>query len=207
MRNYQKVMSVLLLFFCALFTASAARAATPSVIDRAHLLSPTEHRMLAEKIAALEEKYGVRIVVGTQKSIHGQAPDTYVDAVIEKYYGGTPGGTILLLVADDIKTQIVGVDSVMRECISCGYGRQYAEDAMRPDVAAGHYAAGFAKYVDAVDEMLAFHLENGRAKTAADESIGVVPILTVLGIGAVGFWMSRVRMRQTARNDTDSAAH
>jgi domain of unknown function (DUF477) len=206
-RNYQKVMSVLLLFFCALFTASAARAATPSVIDRAHLLSPTEHRMLAEKIAALEEKYGVRIVVGTQKSIHGQAPDTYVDAVIEKYYGGTPGGTILLLVADDIKTQIVGVDSVMRECISCGYGRQYAEDAMRPDVAAGHYAAGFAKYVDAVDEMLAFHREHGRAMTAADESMGVMPILTVLGIGAVGFWMSRVRMRQTARNDTDSAAH
>ncbi|EFW28641.1 hypothetical protein HMPREF9555_02245 [Selenomonas artemidis F0399] len=200
-------MSVLLLFFCALFTASAARAATPSVIDRAHLLSPTEHRMLAEKIAALEEKYGVRIVVGTQKSIHGQAPDTYVDAVIEKYYGGTPGGTILLLVADDIKTQIVGVDSVMRECISCGYGRQYAEDAMRPDVAAGHYAAGFAKYVDAVDEMLAFHREHGRAMTAADESMGVMPILTVLGIGAVGFWMSRVRMRQTARNDTDSAAH
>ena len=207
MRNYQKVMSALSIFFCTLFSASAAFAATPSVIDRAHLLSPTEHRMLAEKIAALEEKYGVRIVVGTQKSIHGQAPDTYVDAVIEKYYGGTPGGTILLLVADDIKTQIVGADSAMRERISCRYGRQYAEDAMRADAAAGHYAAGFAKYVDAVDEMLAFHLENGRAKTAADESIGVVPILTVLGIGAVGFWMSRVRMRQTARNDTDSAAH
>ena len=207
MRNYQKVMSALSIFFCTLFSASAAFAATPSVIDRAHLLSQTERQELAEKIAALEEKYGVRIVVGTQKSIHGQAPDAYVDAVIEEYYGGTSGGTILLLVADDIKTQIVGADSVMRERISCGYGRQYAEDAMRPDVAAGHYAAGFAKYVDAVDEMLAFHREHGRAMTAADESMGVMPILTVLGIGAVGFWMSRVRMRQTARNDTDSAAH
>ena len=207
MRNYQKVMSALPIFFCTLFSASAAFAATPSVIDRAHLLSPMEHRMLAEKIAALEEKYGVRIVVGTQKSIHGQAPDTYVDAVIEKYYGGTPGGTILLLVADDIKTQIVGADSIMRERISCGYGRQYAEDAMRADVAAGHYAAGFTKYVDAVDEMLAFHREHGRAMTAADESMGVMPILTVLGIGAVGFWMSRVRVRQTARGHTDSAAH
>lgn len=78
---------------------------------------------------------------------------------------------------------------------------------MRADAAAGHYAAGFTKYVDAVDEMLAFHLENGRAMTAADESMGVMPILTVLGIGAVGFWMSRVRVRQTARGHTDSAAH
>ncbi len=202
-RNYQKVMSALSIFFCTLFSASAAFAATPSVIDRAHLLSPTEHRMLAEKIAALEEKYGVRIVVGTQKSIHGQAPDTYVDAVIEKYYGGTPGGTILLLVADDIKTQIVGADSAMRERISCGYGRQYAEDAMRADVAAGHYAAGFAKYVDAVDEMLAFHLENGRAKTAADEPIGIIPLLAVIGIGVVGFFVKRAHLTRTA-SDSDN---
>ena len=71
MRNHPKVMSAVLTFLCALLTASAAFAATPSVMDRAHLLSETERRALSAKIAAIEEKYDVRIVVGTQKSIQG----------------------------------------------------------------------------------------------------------------------------------------
>ena len=206
MRNHPKVMSAVLTFLCALLTASAAFAATPSVMDRAHLLSKTERRVLSAKIAAIEEKYDVRIVVGTQKSIHGQAPKAYVDKVMKRYYTGRSGGTILLLVTGDAHMPTIGADSAMRERISCGYGRQYAEDAMRADLMAGHYATAFTQYVDAVEEMLAFHRDNGRAMTAVDESIGIVPVLSALGAGIAGFFMNRVRVLHASGDRTDSAA-
>ena len=77
---------------------------------------------------------------------------------------------------------------------------------MCADLMAGHDATAFTQYVDAVEEMLAFHRDNGRAMTAVDESIGIVPVLSALGVGIAGFFMNRVRVLHTSGDRTDSAA-
>ena len=56
----KKLLIILTLVAALLLGATTALAATPSLVDKAHLLTASERAQVQAQIQAVEQKYGIR---------------------------------------------------------------------------------------------------------------------------------------------------
>ena len=78
---------------------------TGRVVDQAHLLPADAQQALEQKLAALEDKSGIQLVVATVSSLQGQEIEPYANDLFRHWALGekTKNNGVLLLVAPNEK--------------------------------------------------------------------------------------------------------
>ena len=93
----KKLLLILTLLAALLLSAATALAATPSLVDKAHLLTASERMQVQAQLQAVEQKYGIRCAVVTMGSIGNTKPGIYANQLIDKVFNDGPNGNIVFL--------------------------------------------------------------------------------------------------------------
>src|SRR5260370_12140704 len=102
-RRSAQALVVLVVLLCAALPVGAVTfpPLTDGVVDEAHILSAREREALVAKLAELETKSGIQLVVATVNSLQGQEIEPYANELFRTWKLGekTKNNGVLLLVA------------------------------------------------------------------------------------------------------------
>lgn len=178
--------------------------AAASVYDNAKLLSTGEKEKLAQKIQAIEQKYGVRIGIVTQPTLQGRPVGQVANALLDQGYKGAQNGGVVLLLSMKERDWYVATDDAMRARITDKEGRKYIESQMVSKLSEGKFGEGFEKYVDAVETMVAYYAKEGKP---FDPKAGfsLIAAITAAIVAALGGWGTRATLIASMSNVTPAA--
>ena len=153
--------------------------AVESLTDGASLLKSTEAQQLSSKIKKLESKYGVQIAIVTTPTIQNQDPAKVADLLLNSNFNTGRNGNILLLISMDTREWYISTDSAMNQMITTGSGIAYIENAFLSKLSSGDYPGALNSYVDSVDELLGYYLQN---EAPYDPSVGFNPMAAIAAV-------------------------
>ena len=138
----------------ALLWITAALAAFPQltgrVVDEAHILSPVTSADLERKLADLEQKSGIQLVVATVPSLDGQEIEPYANSLFRAWKLGeakSNNGALLLVAPKERRVRIevgYGLEGTLTDAISS----IIIANAIAPRFRAGDFNGGVARGVD-----------------------------------------------------------
>jgi uncharacterized protein len=146
----------LVLFILAALLIGAAYAATnfPAltgrVVDDAHILSPVATADLERKLADLEQKSQIQLVVATVPSLDGQEIEPYANALFRVWKLGEAkqnNGALLLIAPKERRMRIevgYGLEGTLTDAVSS----IIIANAIAPRFKAGDYSGGVTRGVD-----------------------------------------------------------
>ncbi|MBO4779307.1 MAG: TPM domain-containing protein, partial [Selenomonadaceae bacterium] len=143
------------------FSVTSAAQVNP-VTDDAGLLQTIEVIQLNEKIRAIQQAHKIKIGVVFTKSVGGRDMVTASNEVLDKNFLNSANGSIVLLVAMDVRKYEMSTNSVMRDKITDYDGIPFLKDKFKSLLSAGDYYGAANNFVDGVDELMTYYETNGR---------------------------------------------
>ena len=185
-----------------------------SLLDMENLLQPAEQKELLQKLAGIEQKYNIRIVVmtvpddgrtGTESGIK-----RFADKVLNRYYRDEKNnnGSIMLVVCPQARKWAVTTDNNMRRYITDANGYPSLKESFLEQLKDNDYNGAFNAYADRVEELIAYYNEEGIPWDPADEfsytgAVLAVIMSALIGYGFVGYLRSRMSNVQPASEADD----
>ena len=173
----KKLLLILTLVAALLFSAATALAATPSLVDKAHLLTTSERAQVQAQLQAVEQKYGIRCAVVTMGSIGNAKPGIYANQLIDKVFNDGPNGNIVFLQVTDQRQWYISTDRKLKDVVVGIPGTEYISKAAIPYLKKGDEAGAYKTYAKRVDDLMAYYNKHGKGWQPEKE----FPWLAVVG--------------------------
>ena len=173
----KKLLLILTLLAALLLSATTALAATPSLVDKAHLLTASERAQVQAQLQAVEQKYGIRCAVVTMGSIGNAKPGIYANQLIDKVFNDGPNGNIVFLQVTDQRQWYISTDKKLKEVVVGIPGTEYISKAAVPYLKKGDEAGAYKTYAKRVDDLMAYYNKHGKGWQPEKE----FPLLAVVG--------------------------
>ena len=180
----KKLLLFLAFLAAMLLSAATALAATPSLVDKAHLLTESERVQVQAQLQAVEQKYGIRCAVVTMGSIGNAKPGIYANQLIDKVFNDGPNGNIVFLQVTDQRQWYISTDKKLKEVVVGIPGTEYISKAAVSYLKKGDEAGAYRTYAKRVGELMAYYNKHGKGWQPEKE----FPWLAVVGalIAGVG---------------------
>ncbi len=179
----------------ALFALPAGAAAglpalTGRVVDDAHVLSAGERADLETKLADLETKSGIQLVVATVPSLDGQDIESYANALFRAWKLGeaTKNNGVLFLVAPQEHRVRIEVGYGLEGTLTDATSKLIIANAAAPRFKSGDFDGGVSRAVDDVITVLTTDSADWqkkpelRAEDDAPSLDAILPLLVILFI-------------------------
>ena len=173
----KKLLLILTLLAALLLSAATALAATPSLVDKAHLLTASERMQVQTQLQAVEQKYGIRCAVVTMGSIGNTKPGIYANQLIDKVFNDGPNGNIVFLQVTDQRQWYISTDRKLKDVVVGIPGTEYISKATIPYLKKGDEAGAYKTYAKRVDDLMAYYNKHGKGWQPEKE----FPWLAVVG--------------------------
>ena len=173
----KKLLIIFTLVVALLLSAATALAATPSLVDKAHLLTTSERAQVQAQLQAVEQKYGIRCAVVTMGSIGNAKPGIYANQLIDKVFNDGPNGNIVFLQVTDQRQWYISTDRKLKEVVVGIPGTEYISKATIPYLKKGDEAGAYKTYAKRVDDLMAYYNKHGKGWQPEKE----FPWLAVVG--------------------------
>ena len=173
----KKLLLILTLVAALLLSAATALAATPSLVDKAHLLTASERAQVTAQLQAVEQKYGIRCAVVTMSSIGNAKPGIYANQLIDKVFNDGPNGNIVFLQVTDQRQWYISTDRKLKDVVVGIPGTEYISKAAVPYLKKGDEAGAYKTYAKRVADLMAYYNKHGKGWQPEKE----FPWLAVVG--------------------------
>ena len=173
----KKLLIIFTLVAALLLSAATALAATPSLVDKAHLLTTSERAQVQAQLQAVEQKYGIRCAVVTMGSIGNAKPGIYANQLIDKVFNDGPNGNIVFLQVTDQRQWYISTDRKLKEVVVGIPGTEYISKSAIPYLKKGDEAGAYKTYAKRVDDLMAYYNKHGKGWQPEKE----FPWLAVVG--------------------------
>ena len=173
----KKLLLILTLLAALLLSAATALAATPSLVDKAHLLTASERAQVQAQLQTVEQKYGIRCAVVTMGSIGNAKPGIYANQLIDKVFNDGPNGNIVFLQVTDQRQWYISTDRKLKDVVVGIPGTEYISKAAIPYLKKGDEAGAYKTYAKRVDDLMAYYNKHGKGWQPEKE----FPWLAVVG--------------------------
>lgn len=160
LRSKEAVAFVTALFalLCACTAALAINfpALTGRIVDQAHIISPDARSKLEPKLADLENKSGIQLVVATVPSLEGQEIEPYANELFRTWKLGekTKNNGVLLLVAPNERRVRIEVGYGLEGTLTDALSKIIIANAITPRFKAGDFGDGINRGVDDIITVL-----------------------------------------------------
>lgn len=146
------------LAFAVGFAALAANfpALTGRVVDQANLLPADQRAAIEARLADLESKSGIQLVVATVASLDGQEIEPYANELFRAWKLGerTKNNGVLLLVAPKERRVRIEVGYGLEGTLTDALSQVIITNAITPRFKAGDFAGGITRGVDDIITVL-----------------------------------------------------
>jgi uncharacterized protein len=143
---------------CTVATAAALTFPTLSgrIVDQANIISSDTRRAIEPKLADLEAKSGIQLVVGTVNSLEGQEIEPYANALFRNWKLGekTKNNGVLLLVAPKERRVRIEVGYGLEGTLTDALSKIIIANTITPRFKAGDFSGGIARGVDDIIAVL-----------------------------------------------------
>jgi uncharacterized protein len=142
--------------FVNLALAYAFPPLTGRVVDSANIIPPAVSSGITPKLASLEAKSGIQLVVATVKSLEGDDIEPYANALFRAWKLGEKqnnNGVLLLVAPNEHKARIevgYGLEGTLTDALS----KIIITNAMAPRFKAGDFGGGIERGVDDIITVL-----------------------------------------------------
>ena len=201
-RNARAAVTLIALL-CAVVTAFALTlpALTGRIVDQANIIPAATRGAIEGKLAELESKSGIQLVVATVKSLEGQEIEPYANQLFRSWKLGekTKNNGVLLLVAPNEHRVRIEVGYGLEGTLTDALSKVIITNAITPRLKTGDFAGGISRGVEDIITVLttdasewqqrpALRLDNQPAADHAPKIFGtILLILILLLIGSPGF--------------------
>lgn len=146
----------LLVFVATVAAALTFPALTGRVVDQAGILSPEAKAGLEPKLADLEAKSGIQLVVATVGSLEGQEIEPYANELFRAWKLGEAdrNNGVLLLVAPNERRVRIEVGYGLEGTLTDALSKVIIVNAITPRFAAGDFSGGVIRGVDDIVTVL-----------------------------------------------------
>ena len=128
----KKLLVIITLVTALFLSAATALAASPSLVDKAHLLTASERVQVQSELQAVEQKYGIRCAVVTMGSIGNTKPGIYANQLIDKVFNDGANGNIVFLQVTDQRQWYISTDKKLKDVVVGIPGTEYISKAAVP---------------------------------------------------------------------------
>lgn len=179
-----------LLAFAVGIAALAANfpALTGRVVDQANILPADQQVALEAKLADLESKSGIQLVVATVASLDGQEIEPYANELFRAWKLGeqTKNNGVLLLVAPKERRVRIEVGYGLEGTLTDALSQVIITNAIAPRFKSGDFAGGITRGIDDIITVLTTDASEWQKRPSLrvdrDPAAGGVNWLTVVGI-------------------------
>jgi uncharacterized protein len=202
-----EILSRIALALLALLAFGAAWAATfPAltgrVVDDAHVLSPGAIASLEAKLADLEQKSGIQLVVATVKDLGGDAVEPYANVLFREWKLGqrTKNNGVLFLIAPNQRRMRIEVGYGLEGTLTDATSKLIIANAAAPRFKKGDYDGGVTRAVEDIVTALTTDAAEWKPslkpQTQTSDDDFVAPLVVFLFILFLVWFLSR-RSRRT----------
>lgn len=126
------------------------------VVDQANIISAETRNALTSKLAELEAKSGIQLVVATVGSLEGQEIEPYTNQLFRSWKLGekTKNNGVLLLVAPNQRKVRIEVGYGLEGTLTDALSKVIITNAITPRFKAGDFGGGIARGVDDIITVL-----------------------------------------------------
>ena len=143
---------------CTLATAFALTfpSLTGRVVDQANIIESTARATIDQKLADLEAKSGIQLVVATVTSLEGQEIEPYANQLFRKWQLGekAKNNGVLLLVAPNERRVRIEVGYGLEGTLTDALSKVIITNAITPRFKAGDFSGGISRGVDDIITVL-----------------------------------------------------
>lgn len=154
----RKRMAALMVALFAITPAFAINfpALTGRVVDQANIIQPDTRVAIEQKLADLETKSGIQLVVATVNSLEGQDVEPYANELFRKWALGEKkkNNGVLLLVAPNERRVRIEVGYGLEGTLTDALSKVIISNAMTPRFKAGNFSEGISRGVDDIITVL-----------------------------------------------------
>ena len=148
----------LVVFLCTVVTAFTVTfpALTGRVVDRANIIPAVTRGAIEQKLADLEAKSGIQLVVATVTSLEGQEIEPYANELFRSWKLGekTKNNGVLLLVAPNERRVRIEVGYGLEGTLTDALSKVIITNAITPRFKAGDFGDGVSRGVDDIITVL-----------------------------------------------------
>src|SRR6185295_5892619 len=131
-------------------------ALTGRIVDQANIIQPATRAALESKLAELESKSGIQLVVATVNSLEGQDIEPYANELFRNWKLGEKekNNGILLLVAPNDRRVRIEVGYGLEKTLTDALSKVIITNAITPRFKAGDFSGGISRGVDDIITVL-----------------------------------------------------
>ena len=150
------VVFVVLAYTLATTFALALPALSGRVVDQANIISVTARSAIEQKLADLETKSGIQLVVATVTSLEGQDIEPYANELFRTWKLGekTKNNGVLFLVAPKERRVRIEVGYGLEGTLTDAISKVIIANAITPRFKAGDFSGGISRGVDDIITVL-----------------------------------------------------
>src|SRR5260370_388704 len=157
-RRSAQALVVLVVLLCAALAVGAVTfpPLTDRVVDDAHIFSAREREALVAKLAELETKSGIQLVVATVNSLQGQEIEPYANELFRTWKLGekAKNNGVLLLVAPNEHRVRIEVGNGLEGTLTDALSKVIIANAIAPRFKLGDFDGGVTRGVDDIITVL-----------------------------------------------------
>src|SRR5882724_3448790 len=180
---------VALLFMAVLGLAATLPALTGRIVDQANVISAETRSTIEPKLAELESKSGIQLVVATVTSLDGQEVEPYANALFRNWKLGekTKNNGVLLLVAPNERRVRIEVGYGLEGTLTDALSKVIITNAIAPRFKAGDFADGVTRGVDDIITVLTTDASEWQKRPSLrlDSQQTADPLSWLLVLGAI----------------------
>ena len=178
-----------------LWTMAAAALDFPPlsgrIVDQANIISQQTRDALEPKLAELEAKSGIQLVVATVRSLEGQEIEPYANQLFRFWKLGerAKNNGVLLLVAPNERRVRIEVGYGLEGTLTDALSAVIISNAMTPRFKAGDFSGGIARGVEDIITVLTTDESEWRQRPSLrlDHPQGARPANWIVLVGFIGF--------------------
>jgi uncharacterized protein len=185
-------LALLALVFATLALAAPNYPAlTGRIVDQANIISSEARLSIGPKLADLEEKSGIQLVVATVKSLDGEEIEPYANGLFRTWKLGekAKNNGVLLLVAPNERRVRIEVGYGLEGTLTDALSKVIIANAIAPRFKAGDYSDGITRGVDDIITVLTTDSSEWQKRPSlrvddeqAPDWVGLLLIAGIIGI-------------------------
>src|SRR5450631_3239866 len=157
-RGGSRLVIVLIALMCTIATAFTLTlpALTGRIVDQANIIPAATRSAIEQKLADLEAKSGIQLVVATVASLEGQEIEPYANELFRSWKIGekTKNNGVLLLVAPNDRRVRIEVGYGLEGTLTDALSKVIITNAITPRFKTGDFGGGISRGVDDVITVL-----------------------------------------------------
>src|SRR6188474_625537 len=164
-------------------------ALTGRVVDQANIIQPDTRVAIEQKLADLEAKSGIQLVVATVNSLEGQEVEPYANELFRKWALGEKqkNNGVLLLVAPNERRVRIEVGYGLEATLTDALAKVIIANAITPRFKAGDFPGGIHRGVDDIVTVLTTDASEWQKRPSlrvdSDSADSQVNWLVIAGLG------------------------